>query len=86
MRFTFNILLNSAVSNKASFRIMRYAAIFMLMIAYVLIINATIANYSNNLETRLSDASEQGNDAISNGSRIKRLTDTVDKIQESSKI
>lgn len=85
MRFTFNILLNSAVSNKASFRIMRYAAIFMLMIAYVLIINATIANYSNNLETRLSDASEQGNDAISNGSRIKRLTDTVDKIQESSK-
>ena len=84
MRFTSNVLLNFAVSNKASFRIMRYAVIFMLMIAYVLIINSTIAAYSNKLEVSASDAAEQGNDEISNGNKIRRLTDTINKIKESS--
>jgi methyl-accepting chemotaxis protein len=84
MRSTINILLNLAVSDKASFRTTRYAVIFIMMIAYVLIINATILTYSNNLETSVSDTSEQGNDGISKSNRIRRLTDAVDKIRESS--
>ncbi len=85
----FNMLLNLIISNKANLRLMRYAAIFGLMIIYVLISNANIANYSNNLSLAggalVSDPAKQNGDNIFRDKEINVLKDNIVKIKETSK-
>jgi len=87
--FKFKMLLNLIISDKANLRLMRYAVVFGLMIIYVLINNANIADYSNNLSlaegARVSDTAKQNGDNIFRDKEINVLKDNIVKIKEASK-
>jgi methyl-accepting chemotaxis protein len=84
MRHILKILVNLTVGDKAIYRTMRYAIIFALLIGYVLVSNAHVADHSNIMATAVSDVRERNTGGNSKDNKIQELTAEVHEIQKTS--
>jgi len=84
MKRILKALVNLSVGDRALYRTIRYAIIFILMIGYVFMSNAHMASHLNKMETAVSGAKGLDAGNISRDNKIQELTAYIKEMRDTS--